>query len=312
MDSLNPLKTNNLDYFGEFQIDAEKRCLWHGGELVPLTPKEFDVLFYLVERGGEVASKDDLLDAIWEDSFVEEATLARNVSWLRKKLAKYVADEKFIKTVPKQGYRFVAEVTRKVKDENVITVEEQTIQHLRSEETITIADDISIDLPRPAPKALPAPKSNNRYFKFAIAALGLIVLAGTGFTIYQKINASKEVKAIVAKQIVSLTGESGLEDDPKFSPDGKRIVYSMKTVDGDNGNIYVRQLNVGDSVRITDSKVNDRYPTFSPDGSHIGFLREYKDYGELITVPVDLGAFQRSVGNDDRCRGWCPGGVDLQ
>ncbi len=285
------MKKLEFYYFDEFKLDADECRLWHGDELIPLTPKEFEVLSYLVENAGKVAEKNDLLDAIWEDTFVEEATLARNVSWLRKKLRKVSKGGKFIETVPKRGYRFIADVTKSDKNENLIIVEEQTTQHFLSEETITISNkksEQSVVLPRVRSR------SKNQYLSFGIIVIGSLLLFGTGYTIYQKYSEKGKVKAVVAKQIVSLTGESGDEDDPKFSPDGKRIVYSMKTADEDYRNIYVRQLNVGDSVKITDSKVNDRYPTFSPDGSHIGFLREYKGYGELITVP-SLGGSERVI-----------------
>ena len=110
MDSYKSQKIKGFYRFGEFKIEVEERCLRYGEEIVPLTPKEFEVLFFLIEREGKVAKKTDLLDAIWADTFVEESTLARNISWLREKLAKFSDDRKFIETVPKRGYRFVAEI----------------------------------------------------------------------------------------------------------------------------------------------------------------------------------------------------------
>lgn len=99
------------------------------------------MLFYFVGNAGNLATKSDLLDSVWADSYVEETTLARNVSWLRKKLSSHSNGERFIETVPKLGYRFTAEVTQMQGDENLFIIEEQTVQHFIAEETIQIDDE---------------------------------------------------------------------------------------------------------------------------------------------------------------------------
>jgi DNA-binding winged helix-turn-helix (wHTH) protein len=70
-----------------------------------------------------------LLDAVWADIYIEETTLARNVSLLRQKLVEYDGNQSFIETVPKLGYRFNTGVT--LPDENLLIIEEQTIQYVR-------------------------------------------------------------------------------------------------------------------------------------------------------------------------------------
>lgn len=126
---------NESYYFGEFRLDSAERRLWCKTEPISLTPKQFDLLFYFVENAGCTAKKGELLDAIWTDIYIEETTLARNVSWLRQKLAEYSNGESFIETVPKLGYRFTAKVTSS--KENILIIEEQTFQHIRGHETIT-------------------------------------------------------------------------------------------------------------------------------------------------------------------------------
>jgi Tol biopolymer transport system component/DNA-binding winged helix-turn-helix (wHTH) protein len=289
------LEKHKLYNFGAFQIDAEKCRLWHGEDLVPLTPKEFEVLFYLVEHSGQIAEKGDLLDTIWEDTFVEEATLARNVSWLRKKLAEFAPDEQFIETVPKLGYRFSAEVEWVENDENVLIIEEQTIQHFRSEESITISDDyLQKSLPQKKNSDLSESKFKIRILKLAVISLGLILTVGFGFILYQNDFKDKEIKAVVAKKIAPFSGIKGREDGPAFSPDGKQLAFSWNGGEGTNNNIYVRLLNSEKPLQLTDSETNDRYPTFSPDGTEIAFLREYKTHGELIVIPA-LGGTERKI-----------------
>ncbi len=95
--------------FGGFRLEGAERVLWHGERVIPLPPKVFDTLLLLVQNPGRVISKEKMLAAIWENSFVEENNLAQNISTLRRLLCE-TRDLKFIETVPKFGYRFVAEV----------------------------------------------------------------------------------------------------------------------------------------------------------------------------------------------------------
>ena len=102
--------------FGEFRLILEERLLMREGqENVALPPKVFDVLVLLVENEGHLIEKNALLDLLWPDTFIEEATLARTISSLRK-LLRECPEKKFIETVPKRGYRFVAPVRMTIED----------------------------------------------------------------------------------------------------------------------------------------------------------------------------------------------------
>ena len=104
--------------FGRFRLDAGERVLLRDRELVPLTPKVFDILLALVERGGHIVEKDDLMKRVWPDSFVEEGNLTQNVSLLRKALGENPGGSQFIETVARRGYRFVATVKQARDDGN--------------------------------------------------------------------------------------------------------------------------------------------------------------------------------------------------
>ncbi len=99
----------NLYEFGEFQLDSQKRLLRRGTEGVGLTPKAFDVLLLLIQHSGELVTKDEIMRAVWPDSFVEESNLTQTVFMLRKALGE-TADQRYILTVQGRGYKFVAEV----------------------------------------------------------------------------------------------------------------------------------------------------------------------------------------------------------
>ena len=96
--------------FGRFRLDAAERVLMRDRELVPLTPKVFDILLALVEHEGHIVEKDDLMKRVWPDSFVEEGNLTQNVSLLRKALGENPGGAQFIETIARRGYRFVATV----------------------------------------------------------------------------------------------------------------------------------------------------------------------------------------------------------
>src|SRR5580704_5199298 len=96
--------------FDDFRMDADKRLLLRKGQPIPLTPKVFDTLLYLVENRGKVIEKDDLMGAIWPDTAVEENNLNQNISTLRRVLGENRGENRYIATVPGQGYRFVPTV----------------------------------------------------------------------------------------------------------------------------------------------------------------------------------------------------------
>jgi DNA-binding winged helix-turn-helix (wHTH) protein len=100
--------------FGMFRIDVTERILFSEQRAVPLTPKVFETLLVLVENSGHMLSKDELMEKVWPDSVVEENNLAQNISMLRKALGESRSGQKFIETLPKRGYRFVAEVRESI------------------------------------------------------------------------------------------------------------------------------------------------------------------------------------------------------
>lgn len=96
--------------FGDFRLDAGKRLLWRAGAQVPLTPRVFETLLYLVEHHDSVLDKERLMEAVWPDSIVEENNLTQNISTLRRVFGETPGSHHYIVTVPGRGYRFVADV----------------------------------------------------------------------------------------------------------------------------------------------------------------------------------------------------------
>src|SRR5215469_9278536 len=99
-----------MKLFKTFRLDAANHLLWRNGDRVPVTPKAFDVLAYLVEHAGRVVTQDQILDALWSETYVNPEVLRKYILEIRKTLGDRPENPEFIATVPKRGYRFVASV----------------------------------------------------------------------------------------------------------------------------------------------------------------------------------------------------------
>src|ERR1700748_494827 len=102
--------------FLEFRLDTTNRLLWKNGDRIPLAPKAFDVLAYLVMHAGQVVTQDEIFDALWQDSFVNPEVFRKYIREIRRALEDKVSDPEFIETLPKRGYRFIAPVTDYVEE----------------------------------------------------------------------------------------------------------------------------------------------------------------------------------------------------
>ena len=107
-----PEKTKGFFDFGRFRLDCVERVLLADGHPVPLTPKAFETLLYLVENSGHILEKHELLKRVWPDTFVEEGTLVQNISTLRKVLGEVPDGGTYIETIPRRGYRFAGAVRK--------------------------------------------------------------------------------------------------------------------------------------------------------------------------------------------------------
>ena len=110
--------------FDSFRLDLHERKLLHNGELIPVTGKVFETLLVLIQNRGQVLDKDVLMKTLWPDSFVEESNLAQHVSVLRKALRNGDSARQYIETIPKRGYKFVADV-HEIPDEEKVEVREE-------------------------------------------------------------------------------------------------------------------------------------------------------------------------------------------
>ena len=126
--------SGHLYDFSVYRVDESERLLLRGDEVVPLTPKAFEMLLVLVENSGHVLTKEELMKRVWPDTIVEEANLSHNIYKLREAPGEGRNGEKYIKTVPRRGYRFVAKVTRVHDHDADLLVEEHSRARIVIEE----------------------------------------------------------------------------------------------------------------------------------------------------------------------------------
>jgi serine/threonine-protein kinase len=157
--------------FGEFRLDAVKRVLLkHDGERIALTPKAFDTLLYFVQNSGRLLDKDELLQAVWADTVVEENNLNQHISTLRRALGEKRDEHRFIVTVPGRGYRFIAEV------KSGVTANEESAATPAGNEAQP-APETKVAAPVTAALRADSFKRNTR-FRWVIGLVGVGLLAG--------------------------------------------------------------------------------------------------------------------------------------
>jgi len=166
-------KTVGMKHLWEFdgyRLDGERRVLLRGADVVQLTAKAFDILLVLVQRRGQVVSKDDLMEAVWPDSFVEEANLSQNVHLVRRALGEKAQENRYIATLPGRGYSFVANATQMSDGEN----------------TKSDVDTLPV-LPTRLPEPSPSDESESIFARirtYASARKGWVLLALIAFTAF--------------------------------------------------------------------------------------------------------------------------------
>ncbi len=298
--------------FGPFRIDTAERVLFRDGHPVPLPLKTFDTLVALVEKSGHIVEKDELMETIWPDTFVEEGNLARQVSNLRKALGEGNEDLHYIETVPRRGYRFVAQVRTvpiEISGDDELVVETHSLSRIVSEE-IEALGQVSYEPGRAQLNSLNevtvAPdyllngvKRRKRAVITAISALVVVLGAGLSYWLSRE-----RAQQMPAMKSIPFTSYQGLESGPAFSPDGGRVAFVWNGEREDNFDIYVQLINAGSPLRLTSNPSRDTAPAWSPDGSHIAFVRISESGRSIFHIPAMGGSERKLFSIDSNGESW--------
>jgi DNA-binding winged helix-turn-helix (wHTH) protein len=208
--------------FGPFCVDVSSRVLLRDGKPLPLEPKVFDTLLVLVENHTKVVSKEELMNAVWgPETFIEEGSLARNISLLRKTIAEGLGDTQSIATFPKRGYQFVAPVR-------------QAAATSESEPGVEAHGHVAAEADRGRPRGVPLQRDDEERHWLAELLRGhpVVVLAGGMAALALALGYwfVRPLPAPVVRSHQVLTND-GLEKRGPLLTDGPRLYFEEK-VDG--------------------------------------------------------------------------------
>ncbi len=250
-------ETSKLVRFGVFELDLSSGELFKSGRRLRLQEQPFRILSLLLEQPGGVTTRERLKQTLWPaDTFVDfDRSLNAAIAKLRQVLGDSAENPRFIETVARRGYRFIAPIDRG-----------------------------SIDAP-PVPIA---PAKNRTGLAAAITIMALVTAVG----LWLGWNRTGR-NALNRSSLSRLTNDAGLAIDPAVSADGKLLAYASDRADGKNLNVWIQQLeSPGNAIQLTHEEADTRQPSFSPDGTQIVF-RSGRDGGGIYVIPAIGGQATR-------------------
>jgi DNA-binding winged helix-turn-helix (wHTH) protein/Tol biopolymer transport system component len=295
----NPAESSYVFCFDEFSFDAGDKVLYKSEKIIGLAPKACELLDVFIKNAGKIIGKEELMNRVWTDSFVEEANLTHHISALRKALGEDKNGRKFIETIPRKGYRFVAEVKNLSNHAVEIIVSERTME--RVVEEIKIDDAAEIGQTPNADLNLPNQTRRLSGDKFSVrrSIVGAVVLltafAAIGYSAYKFFGFVPTEFETGKLTLLTSTGKTKLA---AISPDG-RFVAHVQAVDG-RESLFVRQVaNQGNTQIIAAADVQYRGLSFSPDGSQLYYVvSPLKNTDkDLYRIPTLGGAPQKILSN---------------
>jgi Tol biopolymer transport system component/DNA-binding winged helix-turn-helix (wHTH) protein len=257
---------HNRYRFGAYDFDSSSGELCKNGLRLRFGGQVSQILHALLSSPGEIVTREELRTLLWPDGIhVDfEHNLNKAVNRLREILGDSAGAPRFIETVPKRGYRFVAPVLK---------IDEQD---------------------RPAPRLIqPAAGMREGSRRWIVPAIAILTVAGIGLAILamQK-RSSGELLAPIP-----VTSLPGRETSASQSPDGRQMVFVWDGSAGDNLDIYRMEIGQQNPTRLTDHPARDYSPRWSPDGRQIAFMREIDPRTALVLVMPAEGGTPRQIGS---------------
>lgn len=279
--------------FGEFAIDLERRILLRGEERVALTARPLEVLVYLVQNAGRTVTKQELMESVWKDTFVGEDNLTQAILRIRKALHDDKENARFIRTIPRTGYRFVDLATspaRRVRLPRVLWLPGVVV--------VVLACAAGIWLAARSRSESPAPARAPAEVLLPTASSTKPVFAPDGSFLY--VGYHKDRPGVGDLYLAPLSGSGvtrlseGLDprgDIPVFSAGGREVVFA-RWRSGDDGTRWPDLWAVpatGGSPRLLARQASGA--GFSPDGSWMAYTRHLPGSNPLWMSPrADLQA----------------------
>ena len=258
--------------FGTFEVDLPAGELRKGGVKLKLTGQPFQVLAILLERPGEVVTREELQKRLWPDTFVDvDHNLNTAINKIREVLGDSAESPRFVETLPRRGYRFIAPV------EGAPTTGPAGGSGARQRVAKTVV-----------PRHLDPVRV-------------LVLLAGCGLFHLQ---AAAVTAPSAQRELTRLTFDDGLQIGATWSPDGRFIAYSSDR--GGKFDIWVQQVSGGDPVQITKGPGHNWQPDWSPDGKYIAYRSEEGEGGLFVIPALGGPGFERRIASFGYHPRWSP------
>jgi DNA-binding winged helix-turn-helix (wHTH) protein/Tol biopolymer transport system component len=264
--------------FGQFRVDVTTYELWRNDDLVTISPKAFDTLLILVRNRIRAVGKDELMDMVWPDSNVTEDSLTQCISTLRRALGDDPNHPRFIATVSRRGYRFIAPVS-----EILSAVPSQT-------DSPAPAEKAPAAPPAQALPAVPAPLPWLRRHR-TLGAVAIVLLAGIGVALVSFLNgrlaaSARTRSAAIGRLRFTVEAPDGAEfnSGAVLSPDGRYLAFVAEDVRTGGIRLGLNSLDSSET-RLLPATDGASQPFWSPDSRSIGFFAD----GKLKRVGLDNG-----------------------
>ncbi|HSR51712.1 MAG TPA: winged helix-turn-helix domain-containing protein [Acidobacteriota bacterium] len=252
------MKTRKL---GGWIIDPSSNVLKNGGEVRHLSPKSMDVLNYLLQRRGEVVSKDEIISEVWQDQYISEQVINNAIWSIRKALDDNARSPRFLETIPKRGYRL-----------------------LEPDRPLSFR---SADSTRLTAGWLKTLKTAAGHWTW-LAAVVLVAAVGVQVVIFLLPSpAAFGDEGILGPKLRPVTSLPGTEEFPSLSPDGSQIAFSWNGGQGSEKHLYLHSLDSTIPSQLTFGPFIDRLAAWSPGGRRLAFHRQDAEgRSGIYSIPV--------------------------
>lgn len=266
------MDNNRFFINNEWAVEPSANRILHNGEDFKIPDKFMQVLLLLVQNKGKVMNRQEIMDAIWQDEIVVEESLTRAISELRKIFGDNPKASKYIETIPKKGYRFIAEITASggspIYDESGANGKDSN--------------------------RLWFPRIKKTHSLFAIIVL-LVLSWMLGVYFKTSVNDNVFYSGFRPIQLTSLRGQEVL---PDISPDGEHVVFSWKGENQDNFDIYIQHLTSRTLSRLTATPKSEIFPAWSHDGKLIAYSLKGGENCGIFVKPAN-GGIERTLVDSD-------------
>ena len=271
------LRNARLVRFGVFEVDLRSGELRKAGAKLKLSGQPFQALAILLENPGEIVTREDLLNRLWPDTFVDgDHNLNTAINKIREVLGDSAENPRFVETLPRRGYRFIAPV-----------------------------EGTRPAMPPDPVRTPPVPVA--RSVRWGVLRTGVLIgaivlMAIAGLFLYKRHRVSES--GVQQRALTRLTSDEGLQTGATWSPDGRYIAYSSDR--GGKYDIWVQQISGGDPIQVTKGPGQHWMPDWSPDGKYIAYRSEEGEGGIYITPALGGTGLERKIASFGYYPHWSP------